>query len=106
MNMAVSIMPGTTPARKRRPIDVCVEIPYTIIVTEGGIRIPSVPPAAMEPVATEFGYPRLTISGMPILPMAAHVAGLDPVIPEKIAQAPILDNTNPPGTLYSQRSKA
>src|SRR5690606_18306716 len=101
MNMAVSMMPGITQARKRRPIDVCRDIPHTIIVTAGGIRSPSVPPAAMEPVATELGYPRLTMSVMPILPMAAHVAGLDPVIPEKIAQAPILDNTSPPGTLYS-----
>src|SRR5690625_7540160 len=75
------------------------------MVTEGGIKIPNVPPAAIEPVATELGYPRLRISGIPNRPMVAHVAGLDPVIPEKIAQAPILDSTNPPGTLNSQRSK-
>ncbi len=55
MNMAVSIRPGMTPARNSRPMEVSVAMPYTIIVTEGGMRMPSVPPAQMEPVATDAG---------------------------------------------------
>ena len=44
--------PGIAPAKNKRPIDVSVEIPYTIIVTEGGINMPKVPPAAIDPDAT------------------------------------------------------
>jgi hypothetical protein len=35
---------------------------------------------------------------MPILPMAAQVAGDEPVKAAKIAQAPRLETTSPPGT--------
>src|SRR3569832_1607843 len=73
-------------------------------VIAGGIRIPSVPPAQIEPVATSSGYPRRRISGMPILPMAAQQAGDEPVSAAKIAQAPRLEITRPPGSRYSQRS--
>jgi len=38
--------------------------------------------------------------------MAAHVAGDDPHNAANIAQAPRLDKTNPPGTLFNQRSSA
>jgi hypothetical protein len=51
----VTMMPGTTPPRNRRPIDVSVAMPYRIKVTLGGISIPSVPPATIAPVASPFG---------------------------------------------------
>src|SRR3954451_11634511 len=75
-------------------------------VIDGGIRMPSVPPAQIEPVAMSSGEARRRISGMPILPMAAQQAGEDPVSAAKIAQAPRLEITSPPGTRYSQRSSA
>ena len=50
-NSSTSSTPGTTPARNSRPIDVSVTRPYRIIVIDGGIRMPSVPPAQIEPVA-------------------------------------------------------
>jgi len=68
--------------------------------------MPSVPPAAMEPAATPSGKPRLRISGMPILPIAAQVAGEEPDIAAKSAQAPRLEMTRPPGTRVSHRSSA
>src|SRR6185437_14862923 len=43
---------------------------------------------------------------MPILPIAAQQAGDDPVSAAKIAHAPRLASTNPPGSRYSQRSSA
>jgi len=43
---------------------------------------------------------------MPILPMAAQVAGLDPDMAANKAHAPRLEITNPPGTRVSHRSKA
>ncbi len=98
MNKAVSISPGITPARKSRPIEVSVAMPYRMKVIDGGMRIPKVPPAQIDPVATSSGYPRLRISGIPIFPIAAQVAGEDPVKAANSAQAPRLETTSPPGT--------
>ena len=41
--------PGTMPAMNRPPIEVSVVTPYSTIGPEGGIRMPSVPPAATRP---------------------------------------------------------
>ena len=101
--MTTSRMPGTTPARNSRPIEVSVAIPYRIIVIDGGIRMPSVPPAHTEPAANPSGTPRRIISGTPALPIAAAVAGLEPQIAENTPQDRILAITSPPGTRSSQR---
>ena len=71
----------------------------------GGIKTPSVPPAAIVPVAIWSEYPLFLISGIPIVPIAAHVAGLDPLRAAKIEQAPIFEITKPPGNLQSHLSK-
>ena len=71
----------------------------------GGIKTPKVPPAAIHPVASLAEYPLFLISGIPIVPIAAHVAGLDPLRAAKIEQAPILETTRPPGNLHSHLSK-
>ena len=42
---------------------------------------------------------------MPIVPIAAQVAGLEPLKAAKIEHAPILEITNPPGTLHNHLSK-
>ena len=55
MNSSISMIPGIRPAMNRRPIEVSVAMPYTIIVIDGGIRMPSVPPAAIAPVARLAG---------------------------------------------------
>ncbi len=43
---------------------------------------------------------------MPILPMAAQVAGEEPVSAANTPQAPMLEINKPPGTRYNQRSSA
>ena len=48
----------------------------------------------------------MRISGTPILPIAAQVAGDEPQSAAKIAQAPRFEASSPPGTRYSQRSSA
>ena len=60
----------------------------------GGIKTPRVPPAAIHPVANLAEYPLFLISGIPIVPIAAHVAGLDPLKAAKIEQAPIFETTD------------
>src|SRR3954470_23616892 len=91
MNRPVGLKAGKTPARNNRPIEVSVAIPYRMKVTDGGMRMPSVPPAHIEPVATSSGYPRLRISGMPMRPIAAQHAGDEPVSAAKIAHAPMFE---------------
>jgi hypothetical protein len=66
-------------------------------VIEGGSRIPSVPPAAMMPAAKPGEYPRLRISGMPAVPIAEHVAGLEPAIAANSAQVNTFAIPSPPG---------
>jgi hypothetical protein len=55
MNAAVSRRPGMMPAMNSLPIELLVSEPYTIMFTLGGIRMPSVPPAASEPRASRIG---------------------------------------------------
>ena len=49
MKEAVSSRPGMIPAMNSLPIELLVSDPYTIMFTLGGIRMPSVPPAASVP---------------------------------------------------------
>ena len=60
--------------------------------------MPSVPPAAMSPEAKPDEYPRLRISGIPMPPMAAQVAGLDPHMAAKIEQPMTLATPSPPAS--------
>ncbi|BBI64501.1 hypothetical protein HSBAA_58070 [Vreelandella sulfidaeris] len=46
----------------------------------------------------------MRISGMPILPIAAQVAGEEPDSAAKIEQAPILETAKPPGSLPIHKS--
>ncbi len=85
------------PARNRRPRETSAATAYRIIVIDGGNKIPSVPPAAIMPAAKPGEYPRLRISGMPALPIAEHVAGLDPAIAANSAQVKTLAIPRPPG---------
>ena len=47
--------PGIIPAKNNCPISWLVIIPYKTSIIEGGIKIPKVPPAAIDPVAKESG---------------------------------------------------
>ena len=86
------------PARNSRPSETSAATAYRIIVIDGGSRMPSVPPAAMMPAAKPGEYPRLRISGIPALPIAEHVAGLEPAIAANSAQVNTLAMPSPPGT--------
>src|SRR5438477_5555036 len=77
-----------------------------IIGIEGGIRMPSVPPAASEPKMSGRAYPRRSISGMAIMPMVAAVATLEPEIAAKIAHEKMLATASPPGRNETHRATA
>ena len=57
-----------------------------IIARLGGIRMPSVPPAASEPAARRGSYFWRCSSGSATPPIEAAVAMLEPLIEAKIAQ--------------------
>ena len=54
--------PGNMPAIKSRPTDLSVSIAYIINPRLGGIKIPKVPPAAMQPRANLGSYLNFCIS--------------------------------------------
>ena len=49
MKMPAISRPGRTPAMNSRAIDSSTSAPYSTMMMLGGIRMPSVPPAASEP---------------------------------------------------------
>src|SRR5260370_28199931 len=65
---------------------------------DGGIRIPMLPPAASDPVASLSSYPALRISGSAILVMVAAVTIDDPHTAPKQAEAAMVAIARPPRT--------
>ena len=65
-------------------------------ITLGGIKIPKVPPAAIDAVANESAYLYLLISGIATLDIVAAVAIEDPEMAENIPQATTVDMAKPP----------
>lgn len=66
--------------------------------TLGGIRMPSVPPAAIVAVARCSEYPNERIGGNATLVMVAADARLDPEMAAKPPQAKIVETARPPRT--------
>jgi len=64
--------------------------------------MPSVPAAAISPMAYRFGYPPSIRAGSMIAPMAAAVAGLEPDMAAKIEQAAMVTTARPPGRWPNQ----
>mgnify|MGYP003322120043 FL=1 len=65
-------------------------------MTDGGIKIPNVPPAAKAPVLKALEYPIFLSSGKATLPIVAAVANEDPQIAPNPAQAPTAAIATPP----------
>ena len=87
----------------KAPIEVSVKIPYPMSMMLGGISIPSVPAALMQPVAKESSYLYRRIAGIHIGPIVATAVTLPPETAPKPAQATTEDIAKPPGNLPSQR---
>ena len=64
--------------------------------TEGGIRMPRVPPAAIVPVARESSYLKRRISGSATRPMVRAEASDEPDNAENPAQPTIDADARPP----------
>ena len=92
---AACIRPGTTPARKSRGTNSSAMIAYRMSGRLGGIRMPSVPEAAVTPSANGRSYLRSIIAGIRIVPMARAVATLEPQIAANMAQADHADDAQP-----------
>src|SRR4030095_5116156 len=67
------------------------------MLIDGGIRMPSVPPAASVPREARIEYPRAYSGGSATVPIVAAVATEDPDVAAKSAQAPMLVCSRPPG---------
>ncbi len=73
---------------------------------DGGIMMPSVPPAATIPTANRWGYPREDISGIATLPIVAAVATELPLIAAKTPQDKSVAIPRPPGRCPTQACMA
>ena len=69
-----------------------------IIGKLGGMRMPSVPPAASDPAASARLYLRRISCGSATPPIDAAVAMLEPLTDAKIAQPAMLVCSRPPGS--------
>ncbi len=88
------------------PISCWVISPYTANTIDGGNIAPKVPPAAITPVANDFGYPNRRISGYATVEKVAAVATEDPLIAANPAQAAIVAIPNPPRRWPTKRLAA
>ena len=77
-------------------------MPKNTRMTEGGIRMPSVPPAAIEAVDRSSGYPNRRIEGSAIFVIVAAVAIDDPQTDENPPQATTVAIASPPLRCRSQ----
>ena len=73
---------------------------------EGGIRMPSVPPAAMLPRNSGSLYPKRLICGSATVPTVAAVATLEPLVAANTVLAPMLACISPPGSQLSHLAMA
>ncbi len=55
MYIVMASTPGMMPAMNNLPMSCSVMMPYTASTVDGGSMAPSVPPAAMTPVAKDCG---------------------------------------------------
>src|SRR5690606_33244764 len=77
-----------------------------IRLIDGGIKMPSVPPAAILPRNSDSLYPCFLISGIATVPTVAAVATLEPDVAENSALAPMLACIRPPGSQDSHKLMA
>ena len=77
-----------------------------IMLIDGGIRMPSVPPAASVPRNRRSLYLCFSISPIATTPMVAAVATLDPDTEPNSAHEPMFECIRPPGSHDSHCTSA
>ena len=93
-----SSKPGTTAAMNNRPTGTPMTSPRMMRTTLGGMIWPSVPDAAMVPVARGDEYPCFNMAGSAMIPMVTTVAPTTPVVAAMSAPTTTTDKANPPRT--------
>ena len=84
VKMVDSKSPGITAAANRSVAGTPTTGPITISMTDGGIRIPNVPPAVMAPALRRTSYPLLIIEGAAMTPSRVTEEPTMPVAAAKI----------------------
>ena len=101
-NRSDSRIPGRMPAMNSLPMLSSVRIAYSTKPVDGGMRMPSVPPAATDPVASPSPYPKRFICGSATLPIVTAVATDDPDTAAKVAHPTTVADARPPFSLPIQ----
>ena len=78
------------------PTDTWDWLPMTMSMMLGGIRMPRVPPAQMQPLAKRLSYPYLSMTGMARSPMVTTEAPMMPVQAPKRVETTTTATAMPP----------
>ena len=81
--------PGPKAAAYRSATETPSTGPMTISITEGGIRMPSVPPAVIAPAESLASYPVLIMIGAAMMPSTVTAAPTMPVAIANTAEVTI-----------------
>src|SRR5918995_1538587 len=100
------IRPGKIMPTSRSPTETSATGPSTTTTTEGGMMVPSEPPAQMVPQMSGLWYEYLSIAGMASRPTTVSVAPMTPVEAAKITHMPTVPSARPPGKRRVQRCTA
>ena len=84
------------PPMNSLPMETLVMMPYRTKGLLGGIMAPMVPAQAIRAPAKGREYPRSTMEGTTIMPMAATVARAEPEIAPKSVHATMVVRASPP----------
>ena len=78
------------------PTDCCATTANRMARIEGGIRMPKVPPARIEPQASFGSYFRLSMAGSAIMPMVTSAAPMTPTMAARMVEAMMEADAPPP----------
>ena len=95
--MPESRSPGNTAPMNSSPTDCWATTANRMARIEGGIRIPKVPPARMEPQARCGSYLRMSMAGNATIPMVTSAAPMTPTMAARIVEAMMVAEANAPG---------
>src|SRR6266542_3047763 len=100
------IGPGNSMPTSRSPTETLATGPSTTTTTDGGMIVPSDPPAQIVPQMSGLLYAYFSITGMASRPTTVSVAPITPVDAAKITHITTVPSANPPGSRRVHRCTA
>ena len=99
------MMPGKKAPAYNLTTETPAVAPYTINITDGGIKMPRHPPAVIAPAAILTSYFAFSMAGKAKRPISVTTAPTIPVAVAKMAQVTMVATASEPGTRAMARCK-